>query len=177
MGRVSPVKNYDLLIKAVEEIRLNEPDLRDKIFVQVIGGPGLMSQQSYYNKLIEQVREKNLNSVINFIGPLPQNEVLPYYQNCNLFINLSETGSIDKAVLEAMACEKLVLTSNEAFKNILPAKLFLTEKNPDDLAKKIKELYNLSEGEKEGLQKKLRQEVEEHHNLEKLTKSIVKLYE
>jgi len=53
-----------------------------------------------------------------------------------LFVNLSDTGSIDKAVLEAMACGLKILTSNEAFKNIVPEENF-TDKNLENVAKKI----------------------------------------
>lgn len=120
VGRISPIKNYDLMIDVIQKIKLNIPEMRNKIQLQIIGGPGLKSQQSYYLDLIKKVKENNLNMVINFIGPLPQKKTLRYYAECDLFINLSDTGSTDKVVLEAMASGKLVLTSNQAFKNILP---------------------------------------------------------
>jgi len=57
-------------------------------------------------------------------------------KHADIFINLSDTGSIDKAVLEAMASGCLVLTSNEAFTNILKPQ-YLTQKDPARLAEKI----------------------------------------
>jgi len=176
VGRISPSKNIDVIISAIEKIYLNEPELRDKILLQIIGGPGLRAQEKYYLELIKDVKEKGLNNIIDFVGPLPRSEVLPYYQNCDLFINLSDTGSVDKVVLEAMAFEKLVLTSNEAFKNMLPEQLFCLTNNADLLVEKIKKLYNLSKDEKIKLQKDLRQEVVDNHNLELLIAKIIKLY-
>lgn len=102
VGRISPTKNIDSFIKIAEQIQLNNPELRDKFLIQIIGGPGLISQQKYYLDLIEEVKEKGLNGVVDFIGPLPQEEIFEYYKNCDLFINLSDTGSIDKVVLEAI---------------------------------------------------------------------------
>ena len=152
-------------------------ELKKKNELQIIGAPGLSEQQTYYESLIKYTADNNLSENIKFLGPLAPDKVLTYYQNCDLFINLSETGSVDKAVLEAMACEKLVLTSNESFKNIIPVKLFLTDKIPENIADKILEIYNMPETEKIELQKILRQEVVENHNLEKLAKKIIKLYE
>ncbi|MBU4360831.1 glycosyltransferase family 4 protein, partial [Patescibacteria group bacterium] len=170
VGRISPSKNIDILIKIAEQIQLNEPGLRDKILFQIIGGPGLISQQSYYLDLIKEVKEKNLNNIVDFIGALPQDEIIKYYQTCDLFINLSDTGSLDKVVLEAMASNKIVLTSNIAFKKIIDEQLFCSSKNIDYLIDKIKKIYFLDEDIKDKLQEKLRREVEENHNLENLIK-------
>ena len=176
IGRISPVKNIDVLVKIAEMIQLNEPELRDKYMFQVIGGPGLISQQKYYLDLIEDVKEKNLNHVFDFMGPLGPVEAWPYYGNCDLFINLSDTGSIDKVVLEAMASDKLVLTSNEAFKKIIPSELFCESKDVEYLISKIKEIYSMPAEKKKELQQQLRYEVITNHNLDNLIKKIVGLF-
>lgn len=175
VGRISPVKNYDTMLEVIQKIQLNNPELRGKILLQIIGGPGLKSQQSYYLDLIKTIKENNLNNVIDFIGPLPLSQVISYYNNCDLFINLSDTGSVDKVVLEAMASGKLVLTSNEAFKNILPEQ-FLCSKKPDELIDKIESFYKMSAEQKYELGQMLRQLVVDNHNLKILTKKIVGLY-
>jgi len=177
VGRISPSKNIDILIKIAEQIKLSDLDFKNKILINIIGGPGLISQNKYYLDLIEEVREKKLNNIIDFIGPLAQEEIIKYYNNCDLFINLSDTGSLDKVVLEAMASGKLVLTSNIAFKNILDEQLFCSSKDVDYLINKIKNIYLLDENIKNKLQNKLKNEVIENHDLEKLIKNIIKLYE
>jgi glycosyltransferase involved in cell wall biosynthesis len=40
---------------------------------------------------------------------------VPLYQRSTLFLSASRTGSLDKAVLEALACGRPALTCNEAF--------------------------------------------------------------
>ncbi|HPA25364.1 MAG TPA: glycosyltransferase [bacterium] len=176
ISRISPSKNIDLMIKAIEKILNENPELKDVIQLQIIGGPALKEQQKYYDSLADYIVENKLTNNIQLLGPMSPEKVLPYYQNCDLFLNLSETGSVDKAVLEAMACEKIVLTSNVAFKNIVPAQLFLAEKNIDLLANKTLEIYNLSQEEKGNLQKKLRQEIVDNHNLKNLAQKIIKLF-
>jgi len=176
VGRISPTKNIDTLISAIEKFYQNYPKLRNKIFVNIVGGPGLPSQQEYYLELIKNVKDKGLNSIINFTGPLPQSEVFPYYDKSNLFIHLSGTGSVDKVVLEAMAAKNLVISSSEAFKDILPVQLHLEKNDPDLLAKKILEIYNLSPSDKEKLSQELKKEVINNHNLKNLVKKIINLY-
>jgi len=200
VGRISPVKDYKTLIEAIEiltkhtsnstSLFLGEkeppsfisPSLRGEneneggeiILVQIIGAPALEKDKKYFEKLKNLVKHKKLENCIKFLGPIPHNQILPYYQNCDLFINLSQTGSVDKAVLEAMACEKLVLTCNEAFANILNDKKLLFEpKNPQNLAQKIINLMNLSNEEKEKINYSLRREVIKNHNLNKLIEKIL----
>jgi len=176
VGRISPTKNLDTLIKAVEDLQLNESKMRDNFLVQIIGGPGKPEQAAYMKDLQKEVKSKNLNKVVDFLGPLQRSEILSYYQNCDLFINLSETGSLDKAVLEAMACGSLVLTSNEAYKNILPYELFLEDKSVKVVAQKIKEIYKLAEVTKKEIATLLLKEVTTNHNLENFIKRIIAVY-
>ena len=164
VGRISPAKDYETLIKAVSNIK--------NIEVEIIGGPVLKKDEEYFQNL------KQLAGNIKFLGPISHNQILSYYQNCHLFINLSQTGSIDKAVLEAMSCQILVLTSNEAFKDILKDERLLFEpKNPQDLADKIINLNNLPKEEKDKIGRQLRNKVVKKHNLDNLAERIISSYE
>jgi glycosyltransferase involved in cell wall biosynthesis len=165
------------MVKAAENIKLNEPELREKILFQIIGGPGLAEQAGYMKNLEKEVHEKNLDEMVDFLGPLPPKDLIPYYQNCDLFVNFSDTGSVDKVVLEAMAAGSLVLTSNEAFKNIVPTELFLNNKSAEIVAEKIKEIFLMPVEKKKELRHLLQKEVEENHNLENLIQKIIGIYE
>ena len=172
IGRISPAKNYETLIRAIE-ILVNENKM-DNLDVQIIGGPSLKSDISYFDNLKQLVKQKDLEKYIKFFGPISHNQLLPYLQNCDLFANQSQTGSVDKAVLIAMACEVLILTSNEAFIDILgDERLIFKNKNSDDLAKKISILIKLSEQEKREIGERLRQEVNQNHNIDNLVDKII----
>ncbi len=172
IGRISPAKDYQTLIKAIE-ILVNQSKANN-LEVQIIGGPVLKKDKKYFNKLKQLVKDRDLEEYIKFLGPISHSQLLPYFQNCDLFTNQSQTGSIDKAVLIAMACGRLVLTSNEAFGNVLNNKrLIFKNKDPDDLAKKIISLVELSKQEKEEIRRKLRQEVKQNHNINNLVKKII----
>ena len=171
IGRISPSKDYESIIKAIYDLKNNN------IRLTIIGGIGLQNQQIYFDQLKAMVKNMKLENQVDFLGPIANAKIPPYLQESDLFINLSDTGSLDKAVLEAMACECLVLTSNEAFGDILPLVLKTAKDNPKMLAEKIKRIINLPQDEKDRLRKRLRQEVVDNHNLDNLAKKIVKLYE
>jgi glycosyltransferase involved in cell wall biosynthesis len=173
IGRISPSKDYESMIKAVYELK--EQGVNN-LSLTIIGAPAMADGFNYSQILQDMVTKMNLSAQVEFLGGLSQTEIIPHLQNADLFINLSDTGSLDKAVLEAMATGCLVLTSNTAFKSILPSELFTPKDNPGLLADKIKKLLDLDETKKVELKKKLRQEIIEHHNLGELAEKITALF-
>ena len=173
IGRVSPTKDYESMIKAVYELKQSGVK---NIQLTIIGDVGLKSQQIYFDNLKQMVKKMNLESQVQFLGSIANLETPKYLQQSDLFINLSDTGSLDKALLEAMACENLVLTSNQAFKSILSPELIVAKDQPDMLAEKIKYIINLPTQEKSKLRKELRKIVVENHNLDELVSKIIGLY-
>jgi len=172
VGRISLVKNYETFIKAIEI--LSKQKKINNLEVRIVGGFALKKDKVYFREIQQLVKDEKLEEYVKFLGPVPHSEILSYYQNCDLFVNLSQTGSVDKTVLEAMACERLVLTSNEAFKDILKDERLLFEpKNPQDLSQKIINLMNLSEENKKEIGRRLRKKVVDNHNLDKLVKKIL----
>jgi len=80
---------------------------------------------------------------------------------------------MDKVVLEAMACEKLVLTCNEAFFDFLNDQRFIFQKkNSQDLVQKIIDLINLEIEKKQAIGQQLRDKVIKDHNLDNLIKKL-----
>ena len=92
-------------------------------------------------------------------------------------VNLSQTGSLDKAVLEAMACEVMVLTSNEAFDSMLvDGRLKFKSQNIKDLCQKIEVLMKLDRAEILNIGTQLRTIVVTNHDLSLLVKKIVNTF-
>jgi len=162
------------MILAVTELK--RIDAQKKYNLLIIGAHGLSDQLGYFEELKNLVKAKGLDGVVEFIGPVKHEEILPYLQNADLFINLSDTGSLDKAVLEAMSCQNLVLTSNDSFKDILPEELVLRDNNPAQIAKSILKLSSLGSAEVDEVTAKLRYLVKSKHNLYNLVEKIIKLY-
>jgi glycosyltransferase involved in cell wall biosynthesis len=83
---------------------------------------------------------------------------------------------LDKAVLEAMSCGCIVLTSNPAFRNILgdlSELLFVSHNDPACFAAAIKRIMALSPEERSIIGSSLRAIVVKHHSLERLTAQLV----
>jgi glycosyltransferase involved in cell wall biosynthesis len=103
------------------------------------------------------------------------------YNLHKIFINLTDSGSFDKSILEAMACQTPVLVSNKIYERIfgedLKSLLIFKEKDAEDLAGKIENLLKMSDLERENIGMKLRQIVEREHNLDNLIPRLVKIFE
>lgn len=178
IGRISPVKDYETFLKAVE-ILVNHQGLKD-LEVKIYGKIGLPQHEAYLDSLVEFVQNAELENYIKFEGEVNYDYVDEVYHEAALFVNLSQTGSIDKTVLEAAASGIIVLTSNEAFikqlKAISPLLLF-ERNNPADLARKILQVRALSEKEQLAIIKRLRMWVEKEHNLKNLVQRIIAEYQ
>ncbi len=164
VGRISNTKNQLLMIEALHLLR--ERDFNAEL---IIVGDSITESDILYKKELErEIDLYNLNNVVKMTGSIKPSEIIPYYQNSDLFINLSSTGSMDKAILEAMACGINVLSSNEAFKNILPLSN-ITENDPISIAKCIIDLSN------KPVDEKMRYFVVNNHQLNNLISNLYSL--
>jgi len=172
VGRISPVKDYITLIEAAGILSKENVNFQ----IEIIGGPGTPEQYGYYGHLQDVVRYKQLDKMIYFLGKVSNKDITGYLQNAHIFVNMSHTGSLDKAALEAMACELPVLSCNEAIIDDILAdykeKLYFEKSNPRMLAEKIMALMDMNFEERQALGKELREIVVKEHNLSNLIAKI-----
>ena len=88
-------------------------------------------------------------------------------------VNLSGTGSLDKAGLEAMACGLPVITSNAAFRPLLPSGLVIPANHPQALADALARVAGWDEPRRRALGERLRAAVVRDHSLPALGQKIV----
>jgi glycosyltransferase involved in cell wall biosynthesis len=175
IGRISPSKDYITLIKAVEILK----DKGIKLEVEIIGGPATESDKNYFAELRYLVTNKKLNNEIKFIGPVANREIAGHLQTAGLFVNMGQTGSLDKAIVEAMSCELPILSCNEAMLEVLgdyQKLLMYPKKDYKVLAEKIEFINNLSTEQYQELGKNLRNIVIKNHSLNSLIDKILNLY-
>ena len=164
VGRISPVKNYGTLIEAVKILK----DKNIEFSVSMIGEPALDSDRIYEAKIKSRIKELGLDDNFDFAGKISHSNLPGYYKSSDIFIHLSKTGSVDKTILEAMACGMKVLSSNDSARAFLPAELIFDESDPLELAVKILALKD------KPVSPALREYVVTNHNLDSLIDKISK---
>ncbi|MDE1874915.1 MAG: glycosyltransferase family 4 protein, partial [Patescibacteria group bacterium] len=112
IGRLSPSKGYETMLEAMTRMKA---DVR----LRIVGGAAALGDDVYMARLQEMTSFLRLQAAVSFEKPVVHDDVPAVLRSADIFINASKTGSLDKAVLEAMACGVPALTSNEAFADML----------------------------------------------------------
>jgi glycosyltransferase involved in cell wall biosynthesis len=162
-GRVSATKKIHIMLEAVAL-------LEDKnVELIIVGSPSTPIEREYQAVLKAQAEQLGLADRVVFVGSKSQLEVAEILRDADLFINLSNTGSLDKAVLEAMASGVYVLTSNEAFES--SADTFLSHDDPQHIAPVMSIIL------RENRRGQKRTYIESEHNIQSLIARLVQAYE
>ncbi|MFA6227913.1 MAG: glycosyltransferase family 4 protein [Patescibacteria group bacterium] len=167
LGRISPVKNIEVLIEAVKMLDKNGVGLVVKII-----GSALNKDQDYLKALKASSAELVSIGKVFWQEEIPNYQTPTIYRQYDFFVNLTNSGSLDKAILEAMACGCLTLVSNTSLEAVLPAELLFKEKDSIDLSQKIIEILGWTEEKKEALRVSLADYVEKAHSLNMLLDRI-----
>lgn len=174
VGRISPVKDQETLIRAAGILR---DKCSHEIEVILMGRPLNELDQAYKDKLVSIVQDAGLEDCVRFAGSVPNRILARYYADCHFVVNPSMTGSLDKVVLEAMSCGRLPLVCDEAiareFDTYSNHLLFRTA-DPRDLAEKIVSLMNMGPERLSQAGRRMRKNVETRHALPSLMNKLVK---
>lgn len=176
VGRITPSKGHDLIIKAIADLIKLGYNLKLKIVGGVI--------QDYHQKYLESLRkladDLKISEAIEFSGPVPYDKMPEYLGNSEVLINAVPFGGLDKVVLEAMASGVVPLTSNSAFLNFFPQDVSTDlvfnpsadGGNFEDLKNKLKNILDKKLYQNESLRAELRDVVVKKHNLDNLIEKI-----
>ncbi|MEY9962801.1 D-inositol-3-phosphate glycosyltransferase [Streptacidiphilus sp. MAP12-16] len=102
-GRIQPLKAPDVLLRAVAELLRNDPPLRERLVVPIVGGPsgsGLARPESLH-KLAAQL---GISDVVRFHPPVGQVELADWYRAATALVMPSYSESFGLVALEAQAC-------------------------------------------------------------------------
>lgn len=176
VGRISPVKRLEVPLKA---LCLLPEGIRQRIKLRYIGDPLDDDGYRYAAELRQIVETLGLDHSVQFEPALPFHCVQNAYQSVDIFINTSDTDSIDKTVLEAMSCGVPIITSNVAFVDVLGPELsrdWLIPKNDARvLALRLQSLVEMSRDERRVLGLQLRDIVVSDHSLPTLAGRLLKV--
>ncbi len=138
-GRVSPVKKIESAIFAIEIL------VSKGVQVSLtIAGPVLEKDYKYGEKLKRVVHEKGLSSSIQFLGPIKYEKLPEFCNEYEVYVNLTDSGSFDKTIGEAVSCGLVPIVTNTSLKGILPD-ICITKSSPEDIARSIERLLDATE--------------------------------
>lgn len=173
LGRIAPVKNIHVLIEAAKELDRKEIDFS----VDIIGD-AIWRDGEYLSEMRQAAAFLEKKGRIRFLGRTAYISTPAAYNNHEIFLNLTNSGSMDKTIFEAMACECLILVSNKSFYKILPSEfsdvLIFGDADSRNLASKAIILMNMGSDKKREIGKRLREIVLAEHSLDVLVKKLKK---
>lgn len=175
VGRIAPTKDIETILKALAVVKQNNPTL--KVSLEIIGEPILFADYEYSRALHEAVRSLNLIDNVVWRGGISHAQVVKEYLNHNIFIHTSNTGSLDKVVLEAMAAGLPVVSSSEAYGEAIKNNLVyhFSKNNFNELAAKIQNIYTSGLLSAIPLQNSM-EYIKINHNLNKVIFNISNFY-
>ena len=106
-SRIGRVKNIHMAIEFIVKRRMVD----NTATLDIFGGP-ITNDDKKYLKEIEALALK-YSDFIFLRGHCPYNDILKTIKNYDMGINFSDTGSLDKAIIETLAAGIPVLTSND----------------------------------------------------------------
>lgn len=172
LGRIAPVKKPDALIDALALIAKGIKGYGDAGFSASFYGEALPKDAAYAQSLKEKVNTLGLADRVSFHAGVPNDETPRIYSMHDISVNLSSSGMYDKTIFEAMACETLVVASNENLRGLVDERFLFPEGDVKALADRLTKLIALSGAEKERWGKTLRQTVVDRHSLRGLGKRL-----
>jgi glycosyltransferase involved in cell wall biosynthesis len=162
LGRYSTAKGLATVVRATR-IAVDEGlDVRLEVF-----GPALNPPERAHRAELEQlVGELDLEKRVRLGHAVLRAEVPDVFARADALINNMEAGAPDKVVYEAAASCLPVLASNPVFDDLLDNSLRFDRDDPAALANRLQDLAALSQEERAGLGRKLRERVAERHSVD-----------
>ncbi len=178
LGRFSPVKNIECMLKAMQ-ILISDRNI-NKLTLDVVGGPGTPEHIEYSKMLHRMVSDLGLEKNVSFVGPVTYQNTIGFFRSADIFLHLTPY-SLDKALLEAMACGCLPISCNQAYTNWVSDlgldMLAVSNGNPRALAQKIVQLSEAKPIQRHAMQDKVRRLVVEKHDLEGFVERLCRVFE
>lgn len=110
VGRLDPSKNVEDIIEAIHLMRLQGFNMT----LDVFGGPSSTQSENYARNLELLASRSNYEGWLRFHGPVRRAQVVEIARDHDGFIH-AFSGSLDKALLEAIASRRFVVSSNQEF--------------------------------------------------------------
>ncbi len=161
VGRISDTKRVKEAVRMLVELPVST-------ILSIVGSPMTLEERVYAEEVRNEISALDLFERVRFEGTVLNHQMSEYLAGVDIALNLSKTGSLDKVVLEAIACGIPVISSNEAFEDLLtPHGLYLHSLNGESVRSAF------AAARKHGVAEDLRREVVSRHSLGRLIPAII----
>jgi glycosyltransferase involved in cell wall biosynthesis len=164
LGRTSPSKGFDRIIRAVARVRDEGLDAR----LRIVGPSTTEGERDHARSLVELVADRGLTDVVRLDPGVPPSEVPSIVLGADVLVNAMVAGSGDKVVFEAAALGRLPLVSNPSFRGLLqdlPLPLMFERDDEAMLASRITMLASAEGDAMNATRRELRCRVVSAHSL------------
>jgi D-inositol-3-phosphate glycosyltransferase len=103
VGRIQPLKAPDVLLRAAARLVADDPTLRERLVVAVVGGPS-GSGLAHPTHLADLAAELGISALVRFAPPVSQPDLVQWYRAADLAVVPSYSESFGLVALEAQAC-------------------------------------------------------------------------
>ncbi|RBY82357.1 D-inositol-3-phosphate glycosyltransferase [Blastococcus sp. TF02A-26] len=103
VGRIQPLKAPDLLLETAARMLADDPALRDRLRVQVVGAPSGSGLEAP-RQLQELAVSLGIADLVRFLPPQPPDRLAEHYRAADVAVVPSHNESFGLVALEAQAC-------------------------------------------------------------------------
>lgn len=144
VGRIDPVKGFDVLLVALKTLMKRHPGYSDRVCLWIVGGD-LEQNKTQWSRELKKLealrRELGLGATVKFVRPQPQEELPYYYNAADVLVMPSHYESFGMVALEAASCGTPVIATDvtgiSAILKELPQGHIVSANNPLALATQI----------------------------------------
>jgi len=120
-----------------------------------------------------------IEQAVIFAGSVPHIEVVEFYRNAHFILNPSQTGSMDKTLLEGICAGAIPITSNIAYKDglsLINPILYTDENTPQAFCDRVEEILKLENFEIDNIAVKCKDWVLRNHSLDSLADKLMSIF-
>lgn len=175
-GRISRVKNHITLLRAFR--RLLDRGVGAELRLVIVGARSGGDAEQYFAELESEILSLGMEERVRFLPPMPQAELVAWYQRCLLHVNLTPAGFGDKVAWEAMSCGAVCLVGNPDFREtlgVLCPELLFANTDEEQLAELLQHWIQVEPEERVRAGRYLRRQVQQLHSIGGLVDRVLGL--
>jgi glycosyltransferase involved in cell wall biosynthesis len=173
-GRIHPLKNLDLVILALNEVKRSS---KTDNFIFIILGP--VYDKKYYEHLNTMIKNTELNNNIKILPSVDRERVKEFYWASDILVMPSKVEGISMSIIEALASSLPVLVSNRVanYHEIEEDKAgIVVAPDQHSITEAIKNIFTSDEYLKR-LSINARRSAEKRYDIRKVASLMIKAYE